>query len=395
MKKIMPYIVAISIGLLAMAPPLNYDIPMVINSFAWLYMVIAAGLLGFYLLFQRLHWTMKVLMFYLYAASYLSQAPAASFNGYTLLVVTVYFFIMCRECDYEAILKMVEAVFWMQCFIALMQWTGHDRLTCFGSGMKLNEFGELISDKEAPIRRVFFGTIFQEMRLGSLFAIISPLLILKNRWYIVPLLLSAWALSVSGFMLALFAGIFVYVMIDFPVWRRPVCILLALGTVIFAIHDWPSIRVSIVEGRLPVWWVCIKTWVLDTTGPMGKPDLFGISQTGPWQWDKFFFGHGIDTFLPLFPYYKHDPNPFPQAHNDWIQLAWETGIIGFTIFSFYCGWLIKRLYVLRETLLLAGLAVISVNMFFAFPWRMTQTVLMMVVFVAYCEKTIKERTYEI
>jgi O-antigen ligase len=99
----------------------------------------------------------------------------------------------------------------------------------------------------------------------------------------------------------------------------------------------------------------------------------------------------MDTFLPLFPVYKYDPNPFPQAHNDWLQLAWETGLVGFLIFSAYCTSLIARLYRHSASILIAGLVIIGVNMIFHFPWRMTQTVFLMVAFVAYCEKYLKER----
>lgn len=237
----------------------------------------------------------------------------------------------------------------------------------------------------------FFGTVFQQMRLGSLFAILSPFLLVRSKWYIIPLLIAAAVISVSGFALALLGCIAIYAFLTFPKYRLRGCIVLAVVTTLYVIHDWnESFRVSIIEGRLPIWLVIIKSWMLDTMNhPLGQPDIFGISQTGPFDLKRFLFGHGLDTFLPLFPLYKHDPNPFPQAHNSWLQLGWETGLIGLTLFTAYCISLLYRLYKRGLYLEFSSLWILGVNMFFHFPDRMTQTIWWMVAYLAYCEQRIR------
>lgn len=374
LRKISSYLIAATLGLIAVAPPIPYEIPMMINSFRWLYLVVATGLFGFFMLHLRFHILLKVLVVYLFATCFLSQVPWVSFNAFIVIVATLFFFLLCQYSDYDPILKMVETVFWYQCIIAGLQYFDLDTLMSF----------------DQPRRFAFFGTIFQQMRLSSLFAIMTPLLLARNRLYIIPLFVSAAMLNSMGFSLALCVGVFTYLMFRFPKYRFRICVLVAAAVILFAIRDWASIHVSIVEGRLPVWWVILKSWALDTTGPIGKPDLFGIAQTGPFDPQRFFFGHGLDTFLPLFPLYKHDANPFPQAHNDWLQIGWELGLVGLVIFSAWSGSLLYRLHRRRMFLEFAGLMVMAVNMFFHFPQRMTQTIWLMVAFAAYCEQRIRE-----
>lgn len=387
--KLKSFFLAASIGLLAVAPPIPYNIPLIINSFGWLYMVVAAGLFGFFWCSFDQPMPLKVLVIYLFFASFLSQAPYLSFNAFTLLVLTLYFYWACRHSDYDLILKMVEAVFWLEIMFLLVQQLDKDTLMSFDPSEAFRALG--ITTYEVR-KKVFYGTVFQPMRLASLFAVMAPLLVLKRKIYIVPLLILAYCSGTLGFAFALLAGILVYTYFKTPDKRWFWLIsglAVVFGTICTLLTSDDAFRVAFTEGRIPVWLVCLKSWALDTTGPVGKPDIFGISQTGPFDPLRFFFGHGMDTFLPLFPIYKHDPNPFPQAHNDWIHLAWETGLIGFAIFTFwYCAGLLRRLYKAGEYLLISGLTTIAVNMCFAFPWRMTQTVLLMVAYVAFCEKKL-------
>lgn len=372
MKKFLSYAVAISIGLLAVAPPINYDIPLLANSFYWLYMVIVAGLLGFFLIYQDIHVSLKVLAVYLFGVSFLSQAPAESFNAYILLVATVYFFLLCKQCDYEIILNMVQAVFWIEILIAMIQHLGFDRLMMFNN----------------PDKTIYFGTVFQQMRLASLFAVMSPFLLLKSRWYIIPIAITCILFKTLGYTFAVAGGVLIYSWFEFKEYRRWIFLVTFLFCAVCAVRSWTHIYVEIVEGRIPIWGVVIKTWCFDTSKNFhgyGSP-LNPAVQTGPFDFQRFVFGHGMDTFMPLFPVYKYDPNPFPNPHNDFLKIAWEIGLIGLSGFLFYCGWLFRRVFKRKEFILLAGLVIIAVNMFFAFPGCMTQTVLLMVAFAALCDR---------
>ena len=393
---IVSFVCAFIIGILCVAPPEilnassnisdslgatyetfkgNYAIPMMVNSFLWLFLVVISSLLMLFLVFQsKLDRILKFLMVYILIGCFFSQIPYFSFNALILLSVTMCFFLLLKECDFSILINMAQAVFWVEIIFAAVHFVGKDTLMNFG--------------RPEP---VFFGTILQHMRFASLMCILSPIVLLKSKWYIIPICGAVVLTTSAGFALAVAFGVTVYLLLSYKGFRALIYTLgVALAVacfIVFVNND--SFKVALRDGRLPVWWVCLKSWVLDTRAPMGTPDIFGISQTGPFDAKAFLFGHGLDTFYNLFPAYKHDANPFPQAHNDWIQFAWEIGLVGFCLISAYSISLIKKLYALKEYVLISGLSMIAVNMFFHFPTRMTQTVLLIVFYVAYCEKVIE------
>lgn len=378
MSKIASYIAAAALGLLAVHPPIGYTFQPMINSFEWLYAVIASGLLAFFLMTQKINIFLKVLLGYLFFNCFLSQAPASSFNMFMIASATMLFYLIARHLDFEPIMKMIEAVFWMQVFILIVQQCGRDTLMEF--------------DRQ---HKVFFGTVFQPMRMGSLLAIMAPLLVLRRRWYIIPLLILSVCSYTLSFSLALLAGILFYIWIKYPGFRKPAAIAICSAGLIFMVVDWPTLRVAITEGRFPIWGVILKSWMFDTSAnfhgfmsPLNPP-----VQTGPFDIQRFFFGHGLNTFITLFPFYKYDPNPFPQAHNDFISFLWELGLVGFSIFCAYSIALMRDLWNRARLIEISGLIVIACNMCFAFPWYMTQTVLIMVATAAYFERLIEDNYY--
>lgn len=56
--------------------------------------------------------------------------------------------------------------------------------------------------------------------------------------------------------------------------------------------------------------------------------------------DKLFFGHGINTFMKLFQIYRGNPSNPTYAHNCYIQMAAETGLVG--LFSFF--WIVAEMF---------------------------------------------------
>lgn len=400
MTKMLSFVAALALGLLCVAPPeffkeaskmalalgasdpavkTDYFIPVFVNSFAWLYIVIAAGLVAFFMAtLDELHVALKALLVYTFIVGcFFSQVPYFSFTAFVLLVLTVAIFLGFKRCDFGPVFKMAEAVFWLEVVIAVLRLCGRETLMNFG--------------RPEPI---FFGTIFQHMRFGSLLCILVPFLIVKDWRYVFPIAAAVVLTTSSGFAVSVLAGAAVWAFLAMR-GRRGLMVwiflgILAAGALYGATLGRDSFAVAWREGRLPIWGLCLKTWILDTRGPMVADAQGFMVQTGPIDWKCAFFGHGLDTFYNIFPAYKHDPAPFPQAHNDWIQLAWELGAMGFALFSAYCIDLVWRLYRSGKFLAVAGLAVIGTNMVFHFPSRMTQTALLMVAFAAYCERILDE-----
>lgn len=372
-KIILSYLLGICLGLLITAPAINYTIPMVVNTSGWLYTVMASGLLGILLvLTQKMHWSLKVLVVYLFINCFLSQVPYLGFNAYILVVATAYFYLLIQNARFKPVFEVIEAAFLLEIVLTCFQLLGKDRLLNF--------------DRPEP---VFMGTVMQYMRFSSLLAVIAPFLLIKNKLYLIPIVIFCIISRSSTFAISLVVGGLVYfVLSDLSRIKKLLAMALAvIFGVFYAIYDWGSFRGAIIPsngGRLISWVNVVQTWLMDTRQDNTFPML-----EGPFHWDWFLFGHGMDTFLPLFPIFKHDANPFPQAHNDWLQLLWEIGIVGALLIVIYCVNLVMRLYRARYYKLIAGLASMGTNMFFAFPTRMTQTALLIVTYLAFCEQRLK------
>jgi len=389
-KKVISYAVAIFLGLLCVAPPINYNVPLTFNTFPWIYAVIVSGLFGFFLYFTEIHVSLKILAGYLFFSQFLSQEPATSFTACAIVVLAMYFFLLCKECDFEIIINMIQAVFWFEVAISVVQYLGYDRLMCFGSSLVFNDEGELVKQSIERANHVFFGTVFQQMRLASLFAIMSPFLLIKSKWYIIPLGIMAVFMKTLGLSFALIFGALIYFLLTEKDTAKKLCIITwsAILCVVCASTN-NHIHIELMEGRWPIWGVVLKTWCFDTvlnfhgwTSPLNPSP-----QSGPFSWHYFLFGHGLDTFISLFQFYKYDPNPFPNPHNDWLKILWESGLVGFLLFCVWYSWhLISSLFKSKEFKLLAGVGIIAFNRLVAFPDCMTQTMFLMVAFLAYCEQ---------
>lgn len=366
MKKTLSIFAALFLSLLVIAPSINYSIPLIVNSYHWVYLVVAMGLLGLLVWYLEIHPLLKALSLFLFVSCFFSQAPYLSFNAYVLVVFSIYLLFALRHCDFKIVLNFVEAAFWFQILLAVMQLMGRDKLLNFDRN-----------------DHVFLGTMLQYMRFASLLAVIAPFVILKNRLYIIPLSIACAISQSSTFAMSLFAGAMVYLLLTLREKKKLIMAmaLVAVGAGIYAAYDWGSFRGAIIPsngGRLLSWWALLQTWVLNTESSPAGPNL-----QGPFNLQWFLAGHGMDTFLPLFPIYKHDANPFPQAHNDWLQLLWETGIIGFSLVAGYAVSVWRKV---KDPLIRAGMACIAVDMFFAFPMRLTQSMFLIVAFLAMAEQ---------
>jgi len=390
MRKINAVLIGVSAALLIIAPSIPYNIPLLMNSFAWCYMIVAGGMFGLLVTQLPFPRILKVLSVYLFVVSFFSQAPALSFNAYVLSTVCFFFYLWMQYADLKIFLRFIAAAFWLEFILALLQLTGHDTMLSFGSTIVLKENGDLARVMMAPRDSVFMGTVMQYMRFASVLAIMSPFLVLISRWYLVPIGILCLLSQSSSFAMSLLAGVGTYGLLRIRSrWRR---IFVILGVITIAgayiLYDWGSFRGAVIPsngGRLVSWFVILKTWCMDTSASVVVAPM-GLS--GPINWHWVWFGHGADTFLPLFPVYKHDMNPFPQAHCDFLQLLWECGLVGFSLTMWYVVGLVIRLYRVKEFKMLSGMVVIAVNCFFCFPSRMTQTALLIFLWLAVCEQAL-------
>ncbi len=111
-------------------------------------------------------------------------------------------------------------------------------------------------------------------------------------------------------------------------------------------------------------------------------------------WSKnFWTGNGLDTFKVIFPAlgrgHFETEGIWTSAHNDYLQLLFETGAIGFTILVAYSISLLRKA---RGVLLLGGLFVLF-TLCVHFPMHQNSTILLIPLFIAYIEKKLKEERW--
>jgi hypothetical protein len=368
LRRAVSYLLGFSVGLLAIAPPMNYSIPVVINSYAWLYGFMVAAFLALFLMSSSLPLSIKALTIYLLATCFVSMAPYLSFNAFILVVVSLYGFLWLTKCDFDVVIDLITAAFFVQVMVTIAQLFGMDKLMNF--------------DRPEP---VFFGTIMQYMRFSSLLAVMAPFLVFKNKKFIFLIAVLAIASQSSSFGLAVIAGTVTYFWLTKKNIRKYVVIFGALATAGFLLWDHGSVTTAFTCGRVQVWQDIVRTWVMNTS------HNFVLPLTGPVDWKSIIVGRGMDTFMPLFPIFKHDMNPFAQAHCDWLQFLWEIGVVGTGILMVYLVNLTRRLR--EHPILIAGGVCMAVNMFFAFPVRMTQTSFLLIAFLALCEQKARGEQY--
>jgi len=102
-----------------------------------------------------------------------------------------------------------------------------------------------------------------------------------------------------------------------------------------------------------------------------------------------FVGWGIGTYKGIFPALGGIHSiPWKTAHNDWIQLIFESGyIMSITIMS-YIIYLAIGLYRLRAYAYFAGIVLVFSNMMVHFPSRMIQCVLIIIYILAQSQEVI-------
>jgi O-antigen ligase len=97
-------------------------------------------------------------------------------------------------------------------------------------------------------------------------------------------------------------------------------------------------------------------------------------------------GWGMGTFKHIFNAYMPT---YRSAHNLWVQVLFEFGYPGLIFVLFTTGFLAIRLIKRNALTCLSGLAILIGSSLLHFPERQIQVVLIIIAFLAYCERSIK------
>ena len=364
MKNLHAYIAGILMAVFAAIPPI-YFVARAPSEY-WLWWVMTAGLAGFYILFIKTNLIIKIIAIGGFINCFYSAAPYISFSAYIPLIACCYFYILCsRIKDYDIVFKFLQALLLFVGFMFIMQYIGHDRLTNFGRAFSLNG-------------NYCFGIIGHRMQSASFSVIlVSALIISRPRYLAFPFITSIFCNSVIAFLCAsVGAAICLFRFLN----KKRFIILSGLLLTIFLI--WANMsgklaeNTNITAGRLAVWISSIKL----------------LNQRPVWGW-------GLAEYKFIFPALGGmNSIPWKTAHNCWIQLTFELGYPLFSAIVFYVIYLYIKLIRLTKRVgfrnnsiqCLAGLSMITANMTFHFPTRMIQCTLIIIFFLAYCQKVIDQ-----
>lgn len=355
MKKYIAYIALIPLVLLALTPPWVIKLDCTINSLFWLWAVFASGFLALSLFYFRVSIFLKLFVLWCFLTSFLSRAPYLSFTMYWSVIACAYYYVLCLKIkDFTPVKRAVQMIFLFVVMLIIMQLFGKDTLLNF-------------NQKDPCI----LGTIGNRMILSSFVCSMSPFLIASPLNWIILWIISFISYS-SGSALSLGAGLCVYAWIKHKYLRAFIMIVAVLVPITFALRT-GDMSTFFRAGRLPIWKETVR---------LSKAE-----------------GYGVGTYKLLFPvlckdnpavkgggYWEYENTAgwglaWRRAHNCWIQLLFETGYVGLFLFA---GFVLSILVRLKDPLKLAGLVIIGTNMMIHFPTRMAQSVLIILMFLAYC-----------
>lgn len=238
MKKLAKYIAASIIAVFALIPPVSIKVFMTVNSTFWLWMILSAGFLGLAFSYTKADIWLKALVIYCFINCFLSRAPYLSFSMYASVVASAYFYLLCLKGeDFEPVFKTVQCIFLLFVILIVMQAFKTDTLLNF--------------NRPEP---VMLGTIGNKMVLGSFIVCLAPLLISYRKLNIVPVAIVAFISGSRGAVLALLAGIVVYILFRLKNKVAIVVLLAALGAglCMYARKD-SAITNFFSGGRGPIW----------------------------------------------------------------------------------------------------------------------------------------------
>ncbi len=308
----------------------------------WPFILTLTGLLGMIVLFMRVSLVIKGVALLGLISCFFSKVPYLSFNAYFSIVICCYFYIgAIRMESWAPTFKMLKALLLLNGMLIVAQFFSDDRMLNFG----LKEIST-------------FGVVGQHMQEASFLVILSAFLIQIHPGFLAIPILAAFFCNSTWALCCLAVGIWVY----FPSkqWKG-IAVFLMICMIIMGIMT-GKFEANLADGnRLNAWIRSIE-----------------ILNEYPWT------GWGPGTFKVIFQLKQEFVSvPWKTLHNCWLQFAFETG---YPMFSLLCAVVLGICYrIAGNRNLLAGFLMIACNMLVHFPTRMIQSVLLIILFLAYCD----------
>lgn len=357
MRRIFLYLVLGIVIFLALIPPMNFFITRPENDM-WFMLVLGMGFLGFYLVFIRTEFYVKVIGIGALGLSILCGSPLTALTAYFSIVLCCYLYVFARRIkNWKPVFRFFQTLLFLNVFVEIMQILGRDSLLNFGLGHNLNTY----------------GIIGQHMQMGSFSVVLSAVLLSLSPVNLVFPFLTAFFCHSAWTLFCAACGLFILVWPRSKRWAQG---LLLAGVFIFGMY-------TVIEGK-------IQSNVTPNTGRMviWKTSL-QIAGKHPWV------GWGAGTYKLLYPSLsrqklyptgKGDPDniPYKTAHNWLVQMIFEMGYPFTLLILSIIGAIAYGLYQVKEFNCLAGLTMIFLDGLVHFPDRMLQTVGIIIVFLAYC-----------
>lgn len=354
MNKAITYFVAISIAALACVPSIYFSIKPQMEYWPW--MVILSGFAALYTIFLRTNHIVRIVAIGGFISCFYSSVPFISFTSYMSIIGCCYFYIICSKViDWKPIFQVIQALIFVNIILGFMQWTGYDSITNFGRDIE------------------HYGAIGQHMQMGSMSVILTAPALLINPYNLVFTFATSIFCKSTWTSLCAGIGLFIYL---FNKQRKIAVISLVFSMIFF-------VGLSISKGKFK-----------ENLSSRGR---FGISKMIIKRInEKPLTGWGAGTFKYVFSALDTEEahtKEWRTAHNCFLQAGFEFGYPGLFLSIFVPLFIAYRLWMLKLTTPLAGVAMISFDAMVHFPSRMIQSVLIIIAFLAYCEIQIKRGMY--
>jgi len=355
-NKILTYLALIPLIILALTPPMDFQLDCTVNSTFWLWMVFLSGFFAFLFLYQKVSVWLRLLVLWSFISCFLSRAPYMSFTMMWSVIVCAYYYLLCTKIEnWEPVKKVIQAIIFFIVLLMVMQLLGKDTLLNF--------------NQKTPL---VIGTIGNKMILSSFVCILAPFLIFNPLNWVILLIISFITWS-SGAVLSIFAGLGILAWIKFKKWRLVFLTIAIVLPICYAISTRDIATFQSSAGRRLVW---IETAQLSLKNPLG---------------------YGIGTYKILYPVLcsrtvtKQAPGrEWNTAHNTYLQMTFETGFIGIFLFLGWMITLIRNVLKNKNHIQLAGFAIIATNALIHFPDRMVQSAFIILMFLAFCSQGEKD-----
>lgn len=353
--KFKEYLVLLCFVSLSLIPPINFIIKNPPLEY-WLWFVLIAGFFGVFIIFLKTDPLVKWIAVISFINCFFSVIPYLSFTAYINIIACCYFYVLCTKLmNWDLVFKALQSVLILNVFLIFMQYINHDPLLNFG-----------------VFHMEHYGILGQHMQMSSFIIIISALLLMVSKWYIViPIILSfvchsSWAFLCTGVGMVIYMASFNK---KLAAVSLAIIFCVSLGWMIHAgkIHE----NLSKQSGRVTVWKRSLE-----------------LTNQRPW------FGWGAGTFKDIFPPISRlTCIPYRTAHNFLVQFAFEFGYPLTGCLLFALGWLMVTLIQARQWIMASGLSMMFLDSLVHFPDRMIQTVPLCILFFAYARFVLRRQSY--